>query len=119
MSTHGERRTVHPCWPEDSISAAHLAPGRAGHEGEGGGRPPRAYAYTAAGVAARMGIGQARCRRLLGGDAGLRDPFTVVAAIIASRSGRRLTRKMIEGIAAQLREVSGFSGGLPSARAGE
>lgn len=96
----GERRTVHPCWPEDSISAAKLRPGAFG-AGTGGGRPPKAWAYSTAGVAARLGCSPARARELLGDR--LRDPLAVAAAIIASTARGGLSRAELDRVLELLR----------------
>jgi hypothetical protein len=96
----GERRTVHPCWPEDSISRAKLRPG-AFETGSGGGRPPKAWAYTTAGVAARLGVTPARARELLGDR--IRDPLAVAAAIVASTASAGLSRAEFDRVLDLLR----------------
>lgn len=86
------RRTVRMCWPEDEVS----------RPPKGGGRTPKAYAYTAEGIAARTGWSRRWVRQFLGER--MRDPFTVVAAIIVARArpGRRVTWAQIDQVRAGL-----------------
>jgi len=101
-----ESRRVHPCWPEDHKSAGKLKGGKIGEPGQGGGRLPKAYAYTTAGIAARMGCSRDTVGKLLGARA--RDPLVVVAAIIASEGEGRATQariaRVLEGFKMLARE---------------
>lgn len=91
--SRGEPRTVHPCWPEDSLSAAKTRKGIGG-----GGRPSTAWAYSIAGLLARSGLAQSRALRSMLGD-DIRDPVAIAALVIVAQHGpctRKRVRAMIE-----------------------
>lgn len=112
-----ERRTVVPCWPEDSIAASNTTGGRVGVAGGGGGRPATAFAYSLKGIAARSKLKQPSVWKALGPLAAC--PFRVCAYIVKHRRhdliAAGLTVGQVDGTLAVLtRMAAGLDGEVVS-----
>lgn len=90
-----ELRTVTPCYPEDAIDKSKV---RGPGEG-GGGRPSRAWAYTSAGIAARIGVTGSAVSRI---SDRLHDPLYLAAVLVVATGKGRIDREQVDRIHALL-----------------